>query len=86
MISCWAKITTRKVRNWARSVTGSGQEFGFSRSAEFREGFGQRKVRILTRNVSSRTPVSPTMFLEISKGFSRLSRGIGRPFMMMFES
>ncbi len=31
MISRWAKVTTRKVRNWARSVTGSGQESGFSR-------------------------------------------------------
>lgn len=73
MISRWAKVTTRKVRNWARSVTGSGQESCFSRCG-VQGKFGQRKVRILTGNLSSRTPVSPAMFLEISKVFSRLER------------
>lgn len=28
---CWGKVATRKVRNWAQSVTGSDQEFDFSR-------------------------------------------------------
>lgn len=87
MIFSCAKVTIWKGRNWARSMKGSGQEFGFSR-CRVQEGIWSTESMHFDQEFEfpSRTPVSLAIFLDISKVFSRFSRGIERPFMMMFES